>query len=193
MQGVPTMPKAEKQNLETGKTPGKRKRENQGSKKSGVAAFDIEAAKLPEKVEAAAFRSGGYRYDKKLKRNIYDRQIEPLQIELLKMLAWVKDKGERVVIVFEGRDGAGKGGAIARFTQHLNPRYARIVALSKPSETERGQWYFQRYAAQMPTRGEVVFFDRSWYNRAGVERVMGSANRKRPMPSCARPRLSRAC
>jgi polyphosphate kinase len=141
--------------------------------KKKAPAFNIEAKTLPDRIEAAAFRSGGYPYDKKLKRKAYDRQIEPLQIELLKMLAWVKDKGERVVIVFEGRDSAGKGGAIARFTQHLNPRFARIVALGKPSDTERGQWYFQRYAAQMPTCGEVVFFDRSWYNRAGVERVMG--------------------
>jgi polyphosphate kinase len=135
--------------------------------------FKIEDKALPECIEKAAYGSGGYLYDDKLKRKTYDKQIARLQIELLKMLAWVKDSGERVVIVFEGRDGAGKGGAIARFTQHLNPRFARVVALGKPSETERGQWYFQRYAAQMPTRGEIVFFDRSWYNRAGVERVMG--------------------
>ena len=88
-------------------------------------------------------------------------------------MRWVQKEGERIVIVFEGRDGAGKGGTISRFTQHLNPRHARIVALSKPSDTEMGQWYFQRYAAEMPTAGEVVFFDRSWYNRAGVEPVMG--------------------
>ena len=144
-----------------------------GPKKAKAPKFDIEAELLPERIEAVAFRSGGYPYDKKLKRKSYDKQIVQLQIELLKMLAWVKDRGERVVIVFEGRDSAGKGGAIARFTQHLNPRFARIVALGKPNDTERGQWYFQRYAAQMPTRGEVVFFDRSWYNRAGVERVMG--------------------
>lgn len=135
--------------------------------------IDIKAKRLPAAIEAAAFGSGNYPYAKKLKRKLYDSQIGALQIELLKMLAWVRDKGERIVIVFEGRDSAGKGGAIARFTQHLNPRYARIVALGKPSDTEKGQWYFQRYAAQMPTRGEIVFMDRSWYNRAGVERVMG--------------------
>jgi polyphosphate kinase 2 len=108
-----------------------------------------------------------------MKRKRYNREMEPLQIELQKLTRWASKQGERIVIVFEGRDGAGKGGTIARFTQHLNPRQARIVALPKPSDTEKGQWYFQRYAAQMPTAGEIVFFDRSWYNRAGVERVMG--------------------
>lgn len=136
-------------------------------------AFDIEAAALPKSIDEKAFASGGYPYNRKYKRKLYEKELEPLQIELLKLLAWARDKGERIVIVVEGRDGAGKGGAIARFTQHLNPRYARIVALSKPSDTEKGQWYFQRYAAEMPTAGEIVFFDRSWYNRAGVERVMG--------------------
>lgn len=135
--------------------------------------FDIEATELPKRIVEAAFRSGGFPYDKRMKRKHYEKQLEPLQIELLKLLAWVKEHGERIVIVFEGRDGAGKGGAIARFTQHLNPRQARVVALSKPSDTEKGQWYFQRYAAQMPAAGEIVFFDRSWYNRSGVERVMG--------------------
>jgi polyphosphate kinase 2 len=136
-------------------------------------AFDIEAEALPKEIDDKAFASGGFPYHRKYKRKLYEKELEPLQIELLKLLAWARDKGERVVIVFEGRDGAGKGGAITRFTQHLNPRQARIVALSKPSDTEKGQWYFQRYAAQMPTAGEIVFFDRSWYNRAGVERVMG--------------------
>lgn len=134
--------------------------------------FNIEAEELPAAIETAAFRSGDYPYDKRMKRKRYNRELEPLQIELLKLLSWARDKGERIVIVFEGRDGAGKGGAISRFTQHLNPRYARVVALSKPSDTEKGQWYFQRYAAEMPAAGEIVFFDRSWYNRAGVERAM---------------------
>ncbi len=134
--------------------------------------FDIEAKQLPDAIEAAAFGSGGYPYDRKYKRKAYEKELVPLQIELLKLLGWVRQRGERLVVVFEGRDGAGKGGAITRFTQHLNPRQARIVALSKPSDTEKGQWYFQRYAAEMPTAGEIVFFDRSWYNRAGVERVM---------------------
>lgn len=135
--------------------------------------FDIEADSLPEAIIDAAYHSGNYPYGKRMKRKRYNREMEPLQIELQKLTRWTAKHGERIVIVFEGRDGAGKGGTIARFTQHLNPRQARIVALSKPSDTERGQWYFQRYATQMPTAGEIVFFDRSWYNRAGVERVMG--------------------
>jgi polyphosphate kinase 2 len=96
-----------------------------------------------------------------------------LQVELLKLQAWVKETGQRVVILFEGRDAAGKGGTIKRFMEHLNPRGARVVALEKPSPVERGQWYFQRYVQHLPTAGEIVLFDRSWYNRAGVERVMG--------------------
>ncbi len=96
-----------------------------------------------------------------------------LQIELLKVQNWARDKGERIAIVFEGRDASGKGGTIHRFTQHLNPRAARLVALPKPTDVERGQWYFQRYVAQLPTKGEIVIFDRSWYNRAVIEPVMG--------------------
>jgi polyphosphate kinase 2 len=138
--------------------------------------FPFNTEDLPKEIEKAAFRSGGFAYDKKMKRKRYDHDILALQIQLLKMQSWVRETGERIVIVFEGRDGAGKGGNIARFTQHLNPRFARVVALSKPTEAERGQWYFQRYANHMPTRGEIVFFDRSWYNRAGVERVMGFAD-----------------
>ncbi len=134
--------------------------------------FDIEADSLPEAIVDAAYHSGNYPYGKRMKRKRYNREMEPLQIELQKLTRWATKHGERIVIVFEGRDGAGKGGTITRFTQHLNPRQARIVALPKPSDTEKGQWYFQRYAAQMPTAGEIVFFDRSWYNRAGVERVM---------------------
>jgi polyphosphate kinase len=136
-------------------------------------AFDIEAEALPKEIDDKAFASGGFPYHRKYRRKLYEKELEPLQIELLKLLAWAREKEERIVIVFEGRDGAGKGGTIARFTQHLNPRQARVVALSKPSDAEKGQWYFQRYAARMPTAGEIVFFDRSWYNRAGVERVMG--------------------
>jgi len=135
--------------------------------------FDIEAEELPEAIVDAAYHSGGYPYGKRMKRKRYDRELLPLQIELLKLTHWAVEHGERIVIVFEGRDGAGKGGTISRFTQHLPPRQARIVALPKPSDTEKGQWYFQRYAAQMPAAGEIVLFDRSWYNRAGVERVMG--------------------
>ncbi|MFI1720618.1 polyphosphate kinase 2 [Streptomyces sp. NPDC020489] len=114
-----------------------------------------------------------YPYDRKIGRQEYERTKRILQIELLKMQRWVKETGQRVVILFEGRDAAGKGGTIQRFTERLNPRGARVVALEKPTEREAGQWYFQRYVAHLPARGEMVFFDRSWYNRAGVERVMG--------------------
>ncbi|MHC4993038.1 MAG: polyphosphate kinase 2 [Planctomycetota bacterium] len=116
---------------------------------------------------------GPYPYDTGMKRKAYEKTLRLLQIELLKAQRWGKEQGERVVIVFEGRDAAGKGGTIKRFTEHLNPRGARVVALLKPNDTERGQWFFQRYIAHLPTRGEIVFFDRSWYNRAGVEPVMG--------------------
>jgi polyphosphate kinase 2 len=112
-------------------------------------------------------------YDRKVRRSEYERQKRVLQIELLKMQRWAKDTGQRIVVVCEGRDAAGKGGTIQRFTERLNPRGARVVALDKPTEREAGQWYFQRYVAHLPARGEIVFFDRSWYNRAGVERVMG--------------------
>ena len=114
-----------------------------------------------------------YPYDERMKRKAYEETLYALQIELLKLQRWVKATNQRVVILFEGRDAAGKGGTIKRFREHLNPRGARVVALEKPTETERQQWYFQRYISQLPTGGEIVFFDRSWYNRAGVERVMG--------------------
>jgi polyphosphate kinase 2 len=117
--------------------------------------------------------SANYPYQKEMKNSDYLEEIELLQIELVKMQAWVKEAGERVVLIFEGRDAAGKGGTIQRFTENLNPRGAKVVALAKPSDTERGQWYFQRYIENLPTKGEIVFFDRSWYNRAGVEHVMG--------------------
>lgn len=113
-----------------------------------------------------------YPYKRRMPRNRYEVRKEELQIELLKVQRWVKETGQRVVCIFEGRDAAGKGGTIKRFNEHLNPRGARVVALEKPTNDERGQWYFQRYIQQLPTRGEIVFFDRSWYNRAGVERVM---------------------
>jgi len=108
-----------------------------------------------------------------MRREDYERTKRLLQIELLKLQYWIKATGERLIILFEGRDAAGKGGTIKRFTEHLNPRGARVVALDKPSERERTQWYFQRYLAHLPAAGEMVLFDRSWYNRAGVERVMG--------------------
>jgi polyphosphate kinase 2 (PPK2 family) len=120
------------------------------------------------------------------RRKRYEREKYRLQVELLKLQAWVKETGQRVVILFEGRDAAGKGGAIKRFMEHLNPRGARVVALEKPSDVERGQWYFQRYIQHLPTRGEIVLFDRSWYNRAGVERVMGFCTTASTTSSCAR-------
>ena len=119
------------------------------------------------------WRSGVYPYRNLMSRKAYEAQKYHLQVELLKLQAWVRDTGQRVVILFEGRDAAGKGGTIKRFMEHLNPRGARVVALEKPTPVEQGQWYFQRYVQHLPTRGELVLFDRSWYNRAGVERVMG--------------------
>jgi len=119
------------------------------------------------------WRSGVYPYRNLMSRKEYEKQKYHLQVELLKLQAWVRDRGQRVVIVFEGRDAAGKGGTIKRFMEHLNPRGARVVALEKPTPVEQGQWYFQRYVQHLPTRGEIVLFDRSWYNRAGVEQVMG--------------------
>jgi len=114
-----------------------------------------------------------YPYPTKLPRTEYEYRKRPLQIELVKFQNWVKSTGQQVVILFEGRDAAGKGGTIKRFTEHLNPRGATVVALTKPSERERTQWYFQRYVPHLPAAGEIIMFDRSWYNRAGVERVMG--------------------
>jgi polyphosphate kinase 2 len=119
------------------------------------------------------WRNGGYPYKNLLSRTSYERQKYRLQVELLKLQAWVKDSKQKVVILFEGRDAAGKGGTIKRFMEHLNPRGARVVALDKPTDYEKGQWFFQRYTQHLPTAGEIVLFDRSWYNRAGVERVMG--------------------
>ena len=124
---------------------------------------DSSVAPLPE----------SYPYRTRISRNVYEKEKKKLQIELLKVQSWVKDSGSRIAAIFEGRDAAGKGGTIKRYMEHLNPRGARVVALEKPSDRERGQWYFQRYINHLPTAGEMVFFDRSWYNRAGVERVMG--------------------
>ncbi|MBE2262784.1 MAG: polyphosphate kinase 2 [Burkholderiaceae bacterium] len=119
------------------------------------------------------WREGGYPYRNLMRRSVYEKEKFRLQVELLKLQAWAKETGQRIVILFEGRDAAGKGGAIKRFMEHLNPRGARVVALEKPTDAERGQWYFQRYVQHLPTQGEIVLFDRSWYNRTGVERVMG--------------------
>jgi polyphosphate kinase 2 len=119
-----------------------------------------------------AFESGEYPYGRRLGSTVYEAEKAQLQAELLKVQIWAQETGQKFVIMMEGRDAAGKGGTIKRFMEHLNPRYARVVALSKPSDAERGQWFFQRYIQHLPTAGEIVFFDRSWYNRAGVERVM---------------------
>jgi polyphosphate kinase 2 len=119
------------------------------------------------------FKEGKYPYTDRIPRSKYEEEKAQLQIELLKVQNWVKMTGEKIVIIFEGRDAAGKGGTIKRFMEHLNPRAAKVVALEKPTDHERGQWYFQRYAVHLPTEGEILFLDRSWYNRAGVERVMG--------------------
>ena len=142
---------------------------------TGKDVVDIDNPKLPKAIEDGALGSGGYPYDKKLKREDFERDLELLQVELVKLQFHLGKSRERIVVVFEGRDAAGKGSCIGRFRAHLNPRSTRVVALTKPTETERGQWYFQRYAALMPTAGEIVLLDRSWYNRAGVEKVMGFA------------------
>lgn len=133
------------------------------------------AATVPDRddVLAGNWRDGSYPYKNLMSRKAYEKQKYKLQVELLKLHAWVRETGEKLVIIFEGRDAAGKGGTIKRFMEHLNPRGARVVALEKPTDVERGQWYFQRYVEHLPTAGEIVLFDRSWYNRAGVENVMG--------------------
>ncbi len=119
------------------------------------------------------FETGEYPYKTRISRKEYEREKAKLQIELLKVQEWVRETGQRIVVLFEGRDAAGKGGTIKRYMEHLNPRGARVIALDKPSERERTQWFFQRYIQHLPAAGEMVLFDRSWYNRAGVERVMG--------------------
>ncbi len=120
-----------------------------------------------------AFETGEYPYHTKMRQNAYEKQKAALQVELLKAQQWVKESGQKIILLFEGRDAAGKGGTIKRFMEHMNPRSARVVALEKPTDAESGQWFFQRYIKNLPTKGEIVLFDRSWYNRAGVERVMG--------------------
>ncbi len=135
--------------------------------------FNIDDPVFPKDLEDRAFKSNGYPYDKKLKREPYEEQLQALQLQLIKLQNHVESAGERVVAIFEGRDTSGKGGCISRILERINPRHSRSVALSKPTEAERGQWYFQRYVAHLPTKGDIILFDRSWYNRAGVERVMG--------------------
>ncbi|NNK79259.1 MAG: polyphosphate kinase 2 [Litoreibacter sp.] len=136
------------------------------------AASTPELEPMPEITENV-FENGDYPYTEKMPRREYEATKAKLQAELLKVQLWAQETGQKFVLLFEGRDAAGKGGTIKRFTEHLNPRSARVVALNKPTWEEKGQWFFQRYIRELPTVGEMVFYDRSWYNRAGVERVMG--------------------
>ncbi|VAW14778.1 Polyphosphate kinase 2 [hydrothermal vent metagenome] len=133
----------------------------------------LEDKSLPDWIVTSSLKSGGYPYAKRLRTKTYLKQIYPLHIELQKVQQWVADTGQRVVAIFEGRDTAGKGGTIKRYMEHLNPRQVRVVALPKPTDRQRGEWYFQRYAEHLPTAGEMCLFDRSWYNRAVIEPVMG--------------------
>ena len=135
--------------------------------------LDIDDPKLPDWIEDRQFSSGGYPYDKRLKKRKYEAALEALQGEMVKMQGWLRDSDERLILVFEGRDAAGKGGMIRVMREYLNPRHARIVALGVPTDREQGQWYYQRYIEHFPTEGELVMFDRSWYNRGVVEPVMG--------------------
>ena len=137
----------------------------------------FKAPKHPEVLDSDErrefFRESIFPYPRKISLDSYYEHKFPLQIELVKMQTWVRETGQKLVIVFEGRDAAGKGGTIRRFMEHLNPRGAKVIALEKPTQQETGQWYFQRYTRHLPTHGEIALFDRSWYNRAGVEKVMG--------------------
>ncbi len=135
--------------------------------------FDLEDMELPEWVVRRALGSGGYPYDDEMKDDQYDKELTALQVELAKLQLSVNASGQRIVALFEGRDAAGKGGTVMAIRENMNPRLVRDVALPKPTEVENKQWYFQRYIAELPTGGEIVLFDRSWYNRAGVEKIMG--------------------
>ena len=144
-----------------------------------AAQADLGLPRTPHSADAIkrVFQEGVYPYTDKMRRKVYEQHKASLQVELLKAQRWIKESGAKVLILFEGRDAAGKGGTIKRFMEHLNPRGARVVALEKPNDRERGQWYFQRYIEHLPAAGEIVLFDRSWYNRAGVERVLGFCTR----------------
>ncbi len=140
--------------------------------KTAFGSFDLEDPELPSWLDKAALASGGYPYSDTMERKEYAAELEALQVELVKLQRHANNTGLRILSLFEGRDAAGKGGVIFDIRQYMNPRTARIVALPKPTDAERGQWYFQRYVAQLPTAGEITLFDRSWYNRGGVEPVM---------------------
>ncbi len=149
------------------KKPNKKSDKAESASPPPLVQVDVDPKQLEKEAEAY------YPYKKKMGRKEYEEEKYKLQIEILKMQNWVKETGQRVICMFEGRDAAGKGGTIKRFMEHMNPRGARVVALEKPTQRESGQWYFQRYVQNLPSTGEIVMFDRSWYNRAGVERVMG--------------------
>jgi polyphosphate kinase 2 len=152
--------------------PARKSKSGNGKRSENAAHRLAEARHDPDEIRRI-FENGEYPYKTKISRKDYEKHKAELQTELLKVQDWVKSSGERIVMLFEGRDAAGKGGTIKRFTEHLNPRGARVVALDKPTDRERTQWFFQRYIRHLPSAGEIVLFDRSWYNRAGVERVMG--------------------
>ena len=167
---------------ETTKARGKRAAKKRSAKAAAAAVAVADApanggpsakARSRSAGKGGPFEGSDYPYEKKLKRGEYEERKTALQVELLKAQRWIRDHRQKVVLLFEGRDAAGKGGAIKRFTEHLNPRGAQVVALEKPTDAEREQWYFQRYVRHLPSGGEIRLFDRSWYNRAGVERVMG--------------------
>jgi polyphosphate kinase 2 len=153
-------------------TPGAAKEASEQTAQGAALRHELAAMRRDPEAIRNLFLTGKYPYSTKLPADDYERKKNALQVELLKVQRWVKDTGQKIVVLFEGRDAAGKGGTIKRFMEHLNPRGARVVALEKPSVQEQGQWYFQRYVSHLPTEGEIVLFDRSWYNRAGVERVM---------------------
>ena len=147
---------------------------NKGDQAAGdFSDFNLDHEELPDWIDERAHASGSYPYAKRMKNKEYVGELHSLHIELAKLQHHISESGQRLVILFEGRDAAGKGGSIKRFMEHLNPRSAKVVALAKPTEEEQGQWYFQRYIAHLPTKGNMTLFDRSWYNRAGVEPVMG--------------------
>lgn len=153
-------------------------KENKSSGAAEISDFDLNDPQLPHDFKQRAFASGQYPYDTSMKSKEYEPLLRDLQIELVKLQRFVREEGRRIVVVLEGRDAAGKGGTINAFRENMNPRYARVEALAKPTEHERGQWYFQRYINRLPTAGEIVLFDRSWYNRGVVEPVMGFCSKE---------------
>lgn len=168
-----TTPKATKPAISAKKKDKQTAQQQEAHRRAGETLHHLAEMHHDPEAVRRAFESGEYPYHTKMRRPVYEKHKAELQVELLKVQKWVKETGQKIVILFEGRDAAGKGGTIKRYMEHLNPRGARVVALEKPTDEERGQWYFQRYIKHLPTEGEIVMFDRSWYNRAGVERVMG--------------------